>query len=320
MLPLISVIIPVYNAEQYLDDCVKSVLEQSYTNVSVILVDDGSTDGSGDICNSFSSNSKVKVIHTENRGVSCARNTGIDNSSGEYIAFLDADDELMPDALKTMYKIACEEHSDIVICNKQSYQKDGSSFKVDYPKKKEYWSGYNGLRASLLDHPATYSVWGKLFSRAAINNIRFAEGRKIHEDSFFVFECMLSEPKVSVADIPVIKYNVSDNSASRSKFSDKDLDMLYFAKKKCEILNQTLSPYKNLGDNIMLKAHMAVLKKLTLISDPKYKALEKASLSYIRQHKNDFISASESDSRFFKYIIFRLYYPRKLILKILKKR
>ena len=314
MTPCISVIVPVYNAEKYLRACVDSILSQSYPAVQAVLVDDGSTDGSPAICDSYRDDGRVRVIHTENRGVSCARNTGLDHASGEYIAFLDADDAFLPDALTIMYRLIADHGCDIAACTKRSYRPDGSSFKTEYPEELENWSGRQGTEASLCDHPATYSVWGKLFCRSAIGEIRFEEGRRIHEDSYFIFECMLREPRVTVSNTETVRYNISDNSASRDAFSDKYYDILYFAEKKKEQVAAEAPELAPLAENMLIKAHMALLKKLTLSNDPRYKETEKSSLRYVREHRRAYIPSGASDNRLFRYILFRLYYPRKLIL------
>ena len=314
MSPLISIIIPVYNAEKYLRLCVGSVFIQHYSDIEIILIDDGSYDTSSLICDFYLDNVSVTVFHTRNQGVSCARNIGLCHALGEYITFLDADDSLINGALTVMYGLLTENNCEIAICTKRTYNTDGTFFKNEYPKEFEIWSGRDGLRASLCDHPATYSVWGKLFSRHTVEHVRFEENKHIHEDSFFVFECMLNNPKTVVSSIDVIRYNVSENSASRGVFSEKYLDILYFAEKKKEIIIDEVPEYTYLSENVVLKAHMALLKKLTLCNDKKYRVLEKMSLNYVKNHKNAFVLTNKSDYRLLQYINLHLYYVRKLII------
>ena len=260
--PRISVIVPVYNARRYLETCIASVLSQSYSSLELLLIDDGSTDGSGAICDAWQAkDSRVRVIHTENRGVSSARNTGIETATGDYIAFLDADDALLDEALTTMYGLLLEHGCDIAVCTKLSFNADGTHCMVDFPATFELWSAKQGLEASLRDHPATYSVWGKLYRKAAIGDLRFVPGRNIHEDSFFIFQCMLKEPKVVVQNTAVIHYNISENSASRGSFSDKYLDILYYAEQKQSLILAQAPEYAALAENVMVKAHMALFEK-----------------------------------------------------------
>ena len=318
--PRISVIVPVYNARQYLETCIASVLSQSYSSLELLLIDDGSTDGSGVICDTWQAkDSRVRVIHTENRGVSSARNTGIETATGDYIAFLDADDALLDEALTTMYGLLLEHGCDIAVCTKLSFNADGTHCMVDFPATFELWSAKQGLEASLRDHPATYSVWGKLYRKAAIGDVRFVPGRNIHEDSFFIFQCMLKEPKVVVQNTAVIHYNISENSASRGSFSDKYLDILYYAEQKQSLILAQAPEYAALAENVMVKAHMALLKKLTVSTDPRCRKLERTSLRYVRRHRHAFISTGASDTRLYRYILYRFYYPRKMLLHIMMK-
>lgn len=323
MYPRISVIVPVYNAEPYLRACVESVLTQSYPELELILIDDGSSDGSPAICDAYGADPRVRLVHTENRGVCAARNTGLELAGGAYISFLDADDALLPDALLRMYQLLVRHSCDIAVCTKLSFRPNGSSFRSDFPEPFEKWEGREGIEAALRDHPATYSIWGKLIRREITEGIRFEPGRRINEDSFFFFLCLLREPRVAVQSDPVIHYNLSDNSASRGAFSEKYLDILYFAQRKREIIQKELPEYSALAENVMVKAHMALLKKLSLSADPKARPLERSALRYVRTHRRAFIPALPSDLRLYRYIVFYLYGPRKWILtrkRLLKRR
>lgn len=115
--PLISIIVPVYQVEAYVSECVESLLAQTYTNLEILLVDDGSTDGSGEICDEYAcQDSRIRVIHQVNQGLSAARNTGLDQAAGEYVAFVDSDDAVMPDFIETLYDLTGRYQADIVAC------------------------------------------------------------------------------------------------------------------------------------------------------------------------------------------------------------
>lgn len=316
---LISVIIPVYNAEKYLPGCIGSVLSQNDVASEIILIDDGSTDNSSAICDSYAAKHEtIRVFHTKNHGVSHARNIGLDNASGDYITFLDADDALTPDALKTLLRYLREVNADIAVGKKRIIERSGNLLEPSFPAPTECWQGSEGLEQSLKDHPATYSVWGKLYRSGLLEDIRFEEGRAIHEDSFFVFLCMLKEPKIIVKDIAVIDYHVSKNSASRSAFSDKFFDILYFAGRKNEIVHSRYPAFSPLTENLLLKAHLALLNNLSKTREKKYRDAETASLDYVKEHKNALIAATDNDIRFFRIITHGLYYPRKYLKLILR--
>ena len=312
---LISVIIPVYNAKKYLSECVESVLSQQNVSVEILLIDDGSTDGSNLMCDDFEQRySNIIVFHTENHGVSHARNIGLDHAKGEYITFVDADDMLLPGALEQLLKMLEDHNADIAVGREQVSNLSDPSF----PNAEELWQGKEGLVNSIMDHPATYSVWGKLYRASLLENIRFEEGKAVHEDSFFIFMCMTAQPKVIVRDIPVIEYRVSENSASRSAFSEKFFDILYFADRKNELIHSEYPEYIPLTENLMLKAHLALLNNLSKTRDKKYRDAERASVRYIRKHKNALIVATDNDKKIVNTVSGGLYYPKKYIKLILK--
>lgn len=124
----ISVIIPIYNVEKYLSDCVESVLKQTYTDLEIILVDDGSQDASGQICDDYAKqDSRVQVIHKKNGGLSSARNAGIDQATGQYFFFLDSDDWIAENALELLYKEIKSTGSDLALCNMQYVDEQGKN-------------------------------------------------------------------------------------------------------------------------------------------------------------------------------------------------
>ena len=313
--PLVSVIVPAYNAEKWLSECINSIVNQTYPNVELIIVDDGSTDSTLQIAGDLAQKqANIKVIHTENGGVCRARNRGMDEAEGEYIAFLDADDLLLPRALEVLYTQIVSQTADIAIGWKTNMKSDGTDLGCPYNKKSEVWVDEQGLEQSLLDHPATYAVWGKLYRKALIDNVRFVEGKRVHEDSFFVFQCLLKQPKVVVADEIVLRYRLSENSASRSEFSDKFFDILYFAEEKSKLIETNYPEYVELAENVVVKANMALLRNLTKTNDPSYRAMEKQCICTVKQRKMYFSSAIPADKKWFFIITHHLYFPYKLLL------
>lgn len=314
---LISVIVPAYNAEKWLSACCESVFHQSYGNWELIIVDDGSTDGTLDTAQKLGQGREnVRVIHTENGGVCHARNTGLNAAKGAYVAFLDADDELMPQALEQLHRLIEENGADISIGWKTNMTADGQEIGCPYEKASALWSGTQALEQSLLDHPATYSVWGKLYRRWVVEDVRFIEGRKVHEDSFFLFQCLLKQPKVVLTEETVLRYRLSENSASRGGFSEKMFDILYFAEEKCRLVTEKFPQFQGLSQNVLVKAHMALLQNLCNTTDRKYRQAERDSLRAVRAYRRSFVPATPANKRWFFILTCGLYYPYKFVKSI----
>ena len=315
----ISVIVPVYNAERYLKGAIDSVLSQP-VSLELILVDDGSTDGSGAICDCYArEHTNVRVFHTPNHGVSHARNVGLDHAQGCYITFLDADDELCAGALDLLLKLLLDHNADIAVGKKLTITRSGEENHFMFPQKTELWTGTDGVQNALADHPATYTVWGKLYRAELVRDIRFVEGMRVHEDSFFVFSCMLREPRVIVADEAVVRYHLSENSASRSKVTDKHLDILRLAQKKQEMTAAKYPQFQRLAENMMLKAHLALLNNLSRTFDKQFREQERASIRYVRAHHAAFIPASDNDQKLFDLVISGRYLLWKYLKKLFKR-
>lgn len=185
--PSISVIVPIYNAEKYLDRCFSSILGQTFTDFELLLVDDGSTDSSGDICDRLAkSDSRVKVIHKPNGGVSSARNVGIDKSIGTKIVFVDADDDIPIDALELFMGY----DEDLVISNIRIISHDQSITNID--SQITLSTDYRELIEKYHNSTILRAVYGKLYSRDILinNNIRFDENIHWGEDLLFVIQVL----------------------------------------------------------------------------------------------------------------------------------
>lgn len=317
---MISVIVPAYNAEKWLADCCRSVFDQTLSDWELILVDDGSTDDTLSIAQKLAvGRPNVRVLHTTNGGVCHARNTGLDAARGEYVTFLDADDLLMPDGLERLYDLLIEQDCDIAIGWKTNMTAEGKDLGCPYARSSALWQGTEPLEHSLQDHPATYSVWGKLYRRSVVADVRFVGGRKVHEDSFFLFQCLLKEPKVAVTEEIVLRYRLSQNSASRGAFSEKLFDILYFAEQKKTLIDQCYPQFGALGKNVLVKAHMALLQNLCNTNDPKYRQAEKDSIRAVIRDKAYFIPATGANKKWFFIITHHFYGLYKLLYRLRRR-
>lgn len=199
---LISVIIPVYNVEAYLHECVDSVLKQTYQNLEIILVDDGSTDSSGQICDEYlEKDERITVIHQRNSGPSKTRNTGIENATGEYIYFLDSDDYIESNALELLVNTAEINGADLVFFDAHSFSDDGAEIRQGYAIKNIYESksGYEVL-TELHNNKDYHCAISLLFIKHQLiidNNISFLESAYCSEDMLFTYQIFCSSEKTA---------------------------------------------------------------------------------------------------------------------------
>lgn len=192
---LVSVIIPVYHVENYLDNCVRSIVTQAYSNLEIILVDDGSDDSCPQKCDSWAEKDKrIKVIHKINGGLSDARNAGLDIAQGEYIAFVDSDDFVHPDYVKRLVAIISQKDCDIAICGFEKFV-DG----LDVPQKET--SGvvkYLNPKDCYVHTDAYFDVaWNKLYRRTVIGDVRYPY-QKFHEDIYTTYKIMFVARKIGI--------------------------------------------------------------------------------------------------------------------------
>ena len=188
MNPLISVIIPVYNNEKYLEKCLESVLAQTYANIQVIAIDDGSTDMSGEILDQYAmKDSRIEVYHNQNSGVSLARNCGITYAVGEFITFVDSDDTLEPDMYKNLLQQFDKDTIDIVHCGYKKIQLDGTSKVILGTNQRYFFDCEYGLTHLLKGDLFTGALWNKIYRRSILSGINFDKNISINEDVLFNF-------------------------------------------------------------------------------------------------------------------------------------
>lgn len=178
---MISVIVPIYNTEPYLPECLDSILAQTYTNLEILLIDDGSTDRCGEICDQYAARDpRVRVFHTENRGLSIARNLGLDNAKGDYIGFVDSDDWIEHDMYEVLLKKLIQMDADIVTC--RFYQEYTDRTEENPGPESEFAvEGDEVLRTYLLNKAICQDAWNNLYKSDLFHSVRFPEGRAFED-------------------------------------------------------------------------------------------------------------------------------------------
>ena len=224
----VSIIVPVYQVEKYIRQCVDSILAQTFTDFELILVDDGSKDKSGQICDEYARmDTRVKVIHKENGGLSDARNKGMDQASGKYFMFVDSDDYIAPTMIECLYESILNENADIAVCNYLYYFENDRKKNFATNIKSEVLSGaeifYN--RKNERNYGIWTVAWNKLYKSEVFGNIRFRLG-KYHEDEFWANDIYQMDIKVIMIPECLYYYRQRDNSIMGKKSIARNLDIL----------------------------------------------------------------------------------------------
>lgn len=217
-LPLISVVIPVYNVEDYVRKCIVSVINQTYSNLEILVVDDGSTDHSGQICDELAAtDGRIRVFHTFNGGLSAARNLGIDHATGFFIAFVDSDDWIEPDMYQFLYQQIIEYDADISVCS--HYIDKGNDIRckrqVNYPIVCNRDEAMNMLMTDKILH--NYA-WDKLYKRSLFEGLHYPEGI-LYEDIAFTYKVMYRTQRVLVYALPKYHYTVRPGSIVSARYA-----------------------------------------------------------------------------------------------------
>ncbi len=234
---LISVIIPVYNVEKYINRCVDSVIHQSYTNLEIILVDDGSPDNCPTICDNYSKqDSRIKVIHKKNGGLSDARNVGIDASNGKYITFVDSDDWIPQNSIMTLYNNIKINDADISSGTIMETYKKNINKKIVSGNRKTY-NTEQAMEELLYLHRFSNSASGKLYKKTLFNNIRYPLG-KHYEDLATTYKVFDLAKKVVGTDEIVYFYFQNSNSIMHKKYDRRRLESYEFAKKQLQFIKK----------------------------------------------------------------------------------
>ncbi len=223
---MISVIVPVYKVEKYLDQCVASIVSQSFSDLEIILVDDGSPDNCPAMCDAWAKrDSRIRVIHKENGGLSDARNAGMAAAKGSFIGFVDSDDIIPPEMYQVLFSLLKQDDSDIAACGIKQFGDKGASLHTMTSSGKYCFTTEEALHELILERHLKQPVWYKLYRRATIINIPFPVG-KYHEDVFWSYQAIGAARRVSVVDSPYYLYRQRVDSIMGTVFSTKRFDVL----------------------------------------------------------------------------------------------
>lgn len=230
----LSIIVPVYNTEKYIRQCIDSILNQEFQNFELLLIDDGSTDLSGDICDEYANkDNRIVVFHKSNGGQSSARNIGIDNAKGNYIGFVDSDDWIHKDMYAKLLKKSIETNSEIVACNISLMLKNGTFRKYSGASENYQYDKISAMKEVFRNQNLTFSPCNKIYKKTLFDNLRFNE-KIILEDKDLSYQLIDKCYRVYYLHEAYYYYRYNQDSTLRSKFNLKRIDEYYVQKKMYE--------------------------------------------------------------------------------------
>ena len=320
--PIISIIVPVYNVESYLERCIESILNQSFKEFELILVNDGSTDSCKDICNEYKKrDSRIVVVNKKNEGVSSARNLGLDLAKGEYIGFIDPDDFINKDMYKILFDTIQANNSDMVICDYYKVNED------DINKFRNLKCNCENIKIKNLNNLESIDnlfltgekfifAWNKLYKRELFNDLRYEKGR-IYEDEYLAHRILYKCNKVSIIEAKIYYYVQRKGSLINSPFTVRRFDKVYAIKDRVDFLREKNLTYledkaeKTFIDYFVWNYFVAYQRLENIESE--LKILKKMfNRVFFKSLDNKFISLKEKLTLVLLYLSPKLY--NKLIL------
>ena len=276
--PLVSIVVPVYKVEKYLGECVDSILKQTYTNFELILVDDGSPDRCGELCEDYKKrNEKIQVIHKQNGGLSDARNAGTRIAKGDYITYIDSDDYISEDYLEKLVSAAVKYDADFVqgSYTRETFQSNTGEHIFD-PEQ--------AFRKLLTWDTVTVYAWAKLYRRSLFDGIEYPVGR-LNEDCCTTYKLILRSNKVVCIDDEIYYYRITPNSILTSKFNVKRFELWGVPEEIHAYLGDQAQSYKDELEYYTMRIGINLLNdSSTADNDPHILSYQKNITAWLRQY------------------------------------
>jgi len=270
-MPLLSIIVPVYNAEKYLNKCIDSILAQTLSSFELILVNDGSKDNSGQLCDRYAKkDSRIRVIHTDNLGVGAARNAGLDLAGGQYIGFVDNDDYIHPEMYEVLYNLIEKTGADMSVCGVNNCYVNNIT--PQYPREETFvCDNTTAFKLLMEGDKIPGSCCNKLYKRKLFENLRFPRDL-IYEDAYILTDLMQRVSAVAVTTVPYYYYVHRAKSITTARFSPKALDCITVYSRNLEIVKKNFPTLLQQGYFRYFWAHFVVLDKM--LTTDNYKRLD----------------------------------------------
>ncbi len=292
---LVSIVVPIYNVEKFIHRCIDSILQQSYKNTEIILVDDGSPDNCPKICDEYSrKDSRIKVLHKKNGGLSDARNAGIRIAKGKYIAFVDSDDSIEKDYIKQLYNTIRKADADISACGHTVRYENGRTI-PHFSNNSFIVQREEALERVLYDDELCAATWAKLYKTKLFKNIKFPKGENF-EDSSTTYKLILESNKVACDMKSQYNYLIRSNSIMTTPFSKKDLLLITSWDNMGEEILKIYPHLKNAVIRGKTYARISVLRRL-IETKQKEKWLEKELRTEILAEKTNLLNDEKCPRR-----------------------
>lgn len=288
--PRISVIVPVYNVEDYLQKCIDSILNQTYKNIEIILVDDGSTDNCPDICDkNAKSDKRIVVMHKKNGGLSDARNVGLSICSGEYITFVDSDDTLSSDFIENLYS-AIRKHGVNISIAPYTIVSGEKEITCHNNKKDEVLDKKEAIKRMLLDDGFTVSACSKMYKIDLFSDVKYPKG-KIFEDTATTYKLLLKCDKIAYIQNGTYYYYKRDNSIINSKFNKNQLQFITNTDEMGKKILEKYPDLKNAVESKKIDSRFSILRRMVLVDDLDEESINEKEIiiKYLRQRRRKII-------------------------------
>lgn len=268
----ISVIVPVYNVEQYLERCVDSIINQTYKNLEIILVNDGSTDNSGQICDELAKkDDRIRVIHKKNGGVSEARNVGVKEISGEYIIFIDSDDYIDKKMFSVLYSQIKLEAADVSVCGVMNIYENNNIPQARNTNEYLILNNEGFLREYLKGERIPGGIWNKLIKSSIAKSIKFPVGL-IYEDAYYHYELIKLARRYVITTEPLYNYYHREGSLTEGYYKKRDLSCIEIYNKFYDYVVNNYSSNREEAFFRLSYSYFVILDKILLQDD--YKKIE----------------------------------------------
>ncbi len=317
----ISVILPVYNVEPFLKRCVESVLHQVNVTLEIILVDDGSTDLSGKMCDEYAANYPgIRCVHINNSGPATAKNVGYDLAQGKYVSFIDSDDEIMPNMFSEMLQSGYKHNADIVCCNYIQLNEDGTYEHTENTGQEYVLNQDEAIKAILLKDKIFSQCWTKIYKRQTMDayHIRNTEGLKTDEDFIYNIQAFSCSKIITIVDKPLYLYSHRQASLSKDYYRnhiDQYIDNRILRLKLLEkIINEQFPHLMEYSTYHCIFYYNELLGRISLFPSIYKDQRVRDVINYIRNHY-DVLSRYHKELGFSKLGVFMIkFYPKILYL------